>query len=187
LTLFSSPAVLAHVSDPPPNSGGTTNAFGTPDHDLHRTRRAPIARFFSHGMIAQLEGEVHSLVQQLCDRILAHSGKAVPFDVAEAYSCFTSDAISSYCFGESFGLLKQPGWTPNFREATIAVLRPVFYFRFFPVLGKLSKLGQRYVYLFHTPLKQSVVGTGGIRGTDEVIGLSTTCQLTLLFSCGPCT
>lgn len=133
--------------NPTPNSGGHTNAFGTQDHDLHRIRRAPIAKFFSHGMIAQLEGEIHSLAQKLCDKILAQSGKQEPIEVASAYSCFTSDAISSYCFGESFGLLQQPGWTPNFREATLAILKPVFLFRFFPILGKLSTLGEWYVCL----------------------------------------
>lgn len=30
-----------------------------------------------------------------------------PFDITEAYSCFTADVISGYCFGETFGFLKQ--------------------------------------------------------------------------------
>src|SRR6478736_8351598 len=32
------------------SAAGTGNAFGTPDHDLHRARRAPVAKFFSRAM-----------------------------------------------------------------------------------------------------------------------------------------
>ncbi|KAM0327101.1 hypothetical protein ACHAQA_006229 [Verticillium albo-atrum] len=126
---------------------GTTNGFGTVDHDLHRSRRVPVAKFFSRAMIARLEGEIHDLVQKLCDKILARSSaaKPEPFDVAMAYSCFTSDAISGYCFGEPFGLLARDSWTPNFREATLAVLKPVFVFRFFPFLAATAVLGKWFV------------------------------------------
>ncbi|KAM0554806.1 hypothetical protein ACHAPJ_006539 [Fusarium lateritium] len=130
---------------------GTTNAFGTVDHDLHRTRRGPVAKFFSRAMIGRLEGEIHELVQTLCNKLLAENSgsgggeKRRPFDIAHAYSCFTSDAISSYCFGEAFGLLSSDGWQPNYREATLAVLKPVFVFRFFPFLVASVKLGKYLV------------------------------------------
>jgi hypothetical protein len=39
--------------------------FGTIDHDLHRARRAPVARFFSRGNVAKLEGETKEHVQML--------------------------------------------------------------------------------------------------------------------------
>lgn len=114
--------------------------FGTVDHDLHRARRGPLAKFFSRAMIARLEPDIEKLVQKLCDKLLRQSK---PFDVTMAYSCFTSDAISGYAFGESFGFLEQDGWYPNFREPTAAILQSVFIFRFFPwtkagvVLGKV--------------------------------------------------
>lgn len=90
-------------------------------------------------MIAQLEDELRELVDKLCAKLLAQRAGA-PFDIAMAYSCFTADAISAYSFGESFGLLDQAGWTPNHREATLAVLKPVFVFRFFPFLRQLPAL-----------------------------------------------
>ncbi|KAI1034948.1 hypothetical protein LB503_011704 [Fusarium chuoi] len=114
------------------SAAGTGNAFGTPDHDLHRARRAPVAKFFSRAMIA-----LHDLAQKLCNKLLAENKDEKdrkPFEIAHAYSCFTSDAISSYCFGEAFGLLSRNQWQPNYREATLAVLKPVFFFRFFPIL-----------------------------------------------------
>jgi cytochrome P450 len=124
------------------------SGFSTIDHDLHRIRRAPVAKFFSRSMIARLEGEIHELVQTLCDKLLAQNSGShgdKPFDIAHAYSCFTSDAISSYSFGEAFGLLSRNSWQPNYREATLAVLKPVFLFRFFPFLVGSVKLGKYIV------------------------------------------
>ncbi|KAJ0159761.1 Trichodiene oxygenase [Colletotrichum tanaceti] len=118
------------------------SGFGTVDHDLHRVRRGPLAKFFSRSMISRLEGDVHDLVQKLCDKLLAQTDKKEPFDVTVAYSCFTADAISGYSFGESFGLLKQEGWYPNFRTPTESLLRPVFIFRFFPQTKALAVVGE---------------------------------------------
>ncbi|KAF5538911.1 cytochrome P450 monooxygenase oxidoreductase [Fusarium phyllophilum] len=130
------------------SAAGIGNAFGTPDHDLHRARRAPVAKFFSRAMIARLEQEVHDLAQTLCNKLLAENKDEKdrkPFEIAHAYSCFTSDAISSYCFGEAFGLLSRNQWQPNYREATLAVLKPVFFFRFFPILVSSVKLGKYFI------------------------------------------
>ena len=126
---------------------GTKNNLGTVDHDLHRLRRAPVGRFFSRAMIIRLEEHIHVLAQQLCDKLLREANTPEkPFDVGMAYSCFTADAISDYCFGEPFGHLAREGtWTPNFREATLAILKPVFLFRFFPFLIHTAPLGKYFV------------------------------------------
>ncbi|KAI0134042.1 cytochrome P450 [Xylariales sp. AK1849] len=110
------------------------SGFATFSHDLHRLRRAPLAKFFSRGQIAKLEPEIQKLVQRLCDKLLLESGKSKPIDVTMAYSCFTSDTISDYCFGESFGFLAQDSWEPNYRAALYAFLQTVYVFRFFPFL-----------------------------------------------------
>ncbi|EUC47550.1 hypothetical protein COCMIDRAFT_89773 [Bipolaris oryzae ATCC 44560] len=119
--------------------------FGTIDHDLHRLRRIPVAKFFSRSMIARLEPELHALVQKLCNKLLAQSGDNEVLDITMAYSCFTTDAISSYSFGEGFGLLNQKGWYPNFRAPTASVLRPVFVFRFFPWTKKSAVLATTFI------------------------------------------
>ena len=95
-------------------------------------------------MIARLEPDIRILVQKLCDKLLRESGQK-PFDITMAYSCFTSDAISGYSFGESFGFLDQDGWFPNFREPLASILRPVFIFRFFPFTKASAGLGKYLV------------------------------------------
>lgn len=113
--------------------------FGTVDHDLHRARRGPVAKFFSHSNVAQLEGEVKAFAQLLCDKLLRESGRG-PVELKTAYSCFTGDVVSSYAFGRAFGFLEQDGWTPNFRDPLEGSLQACHVFRFFPFLKSLGGL-----------------------------------------------
>ncbi|KAI1630610.1 cytochrome P450 [Biscogniauxia mediterranea] len=131
-------AVGGRKRDKPPHqvSGSSIqhSGFATSDHDLHRNRRIPLAKFFARGQIARLEPQIEELVQRLCDKLLAQTGKPEPTDVTTAYSCFTSDVISDYCFGESFGFLAQESWEPNFRAPLYSLLGTVYVFRFLPFL-----------------------------------------------------
>ncbi|KKY29405.1 putative trichodiene oxygenase [Diaporthe ampelina] len=120
---------------------GDKAEFGTADHDLHRIRRAPVAKFFSRSVIIGLENEIAAVAQRLCDKIMAQRGNGTPFDLTMAYSNLSTDIISAYCFGEGFNLLDKPGWGSNFRESNLAVLRHWFLFRFFPFLRGLASLG----------------------------------------------
>lgn len=118
--------------------------FGTIDHDQHRRRRAPVAKFFSRSNITQLEGEIKAFVQQLCDKLLRQSGKG-PVELKAAYSCFTADVTSAYAFGHSIGFLDQEGWTPNFKEPTEAALQACHVLRWLPFLKNLDKLATVFV------------------------------------------
>ncbi|KAI6091587.1 cytochrome P450 [Hypoxylon rubiginosum] len=117
--------------------------FATVEHDLHRTRRAPVVRFFSRGMITKLESHIHDLVHILCDKLL--SSVHEPVDLVVAYSCFSSDAISAYCFGETFGFMEREGWFSDFHTAELEILRPVYVFRFFPFFRQFARYGKYFV------------------------------------------
>lgn len=114
--------------------------FGTIDHDHHRVRRAPMGKHFSRAQMMRFEPEVHSQLQYLCDKILREK-PGRPFDITVAYSCFTSDIISGYSFGEPLGLLTQEGWEPNWRQATYAFLDTTFMFRYLPIMKRLTVVG----------------------------------------------
>ncbi|KAI1482460.1 cytochrome P450 [Daldinia eschscholtzii] len=111
--------------------------FSTSDHNLHRIRRAPVARYFSRTQLAQMEPHVHILAQRLCDKILAEAGTGKPLDLVMAYSCFTADTISDYGFGESLGYLEQESWEPNYHRSMAMVLNTTHLFRFFPSLNSI--------------------------------------------------
>ncbi|KAI0841081.1 cytochrome P450 [Hypoxylon sp. FL0890] len=114
------------------------SGFATSEHDLHRLRRAPLGKFFSRNQIARLEPRIQELVQRLCDKLLSEAGKNKPLSAQVAYSCFTSDVISDYCFGESFGFLDREAWEPNFREPLYSLLHTLYVFRFFPFLKPIT-------------------------------------------------
>jgi cytochrome P450 len=110
------------------------HCFATEDHDHHRQRRGAMARFFSKGQITKLEPVIQAFAQRLCDRLLERRDTHEPFDVTMAYSCYTTDAISAYCFGEPFGYLEQKDFEPNFRRPTYATLNQVHITKHFPFL-----------------------------------------------------
>ncbi|KAI1404039.1 cytochrome P450 [Hypoxylon fuscum] len=119
-------------------SGAIVGAiFSTAGHEQHRMRRVALAKFFARAQVLKLEPKIQKLAIRLCDKILAE-GKNV-FDVTTAYSCFSSDVISDYAFGDSFGFLDQKSWEPNFRGPLYSIIKPVFMFRFFPFTRYLSK------------------------------------------------
>lgn len=97
------------------NTGATgpilLGGFSTVSHELHRTRRLPMNKFFSRGQMLKLEGEVHDFTQRTCDKLLRTRGV---FDIKEAFNCYTADIISQYSFGEPMGFVDQEGWLPNF-------------------------------------------------------------------------
>lgn len=119
-------------------SSNTFSGFGTADHNLHKLRRAPLTKFFSKHQITKLEAEVHKSVHLLCDELLGYTDSKEPFDLTSAYSCFTSDIIAEYCFGEKLGFLQQDGIEPNFRRAIYSILNTTYVFRFIPWLKPLT-------------------------------------------------
>ncbi|KAJ4865711.1 cytochrome p450 domain-containing protein [Trichoderma breve] len=118
-----------------------SSMFATLDHDHHRIRRSAMNKFFSRAQILKLESNIRELVDQLCDKMI-RLGKqnGDPLDVTTSYSCFTSDVISGYCFGEPFGFISQETWYPNFREPLGAILGTTYVFRFFPPLKILTNI-----------------------------------------------
>lgn len=112
------------------------SAFATVEHETHRIRRAAASRFFSRGQMLKFENEIYSIANELCNKLLTWKNKA-PFDIQDAYACFTADAISQYAYGEPTGYLAQPDWTPNFRDSIRALGGSCFVLRFMPVLRHL--------------------------------------------------
>ncbi|KAK1732034.1 hypothetical protein CTAM01_12799 [Colletotrichum tamarilloi] len=99
------------------NTGGagpvSVTGFSTVNHEVHRMRKGALSKFFSRQQMLKLEGEVQEFAQLTADKMLRSAGKE-PFDVKEAFNCFTADIISQYAFGEPMGFISQEGWEPNF-------------------------------------------------------------------------
>jgi cytochrome P450 len=94
----------------------TQTLAGARYHEAHRKRRNALNKFFSKASITKLEGTIHDISQRLCDILLTRAGMDEPVDLADAYSCFGFDVITSYCFGQEKGLLKENDFSLSFRE-----------------------------------------------------------------------
>jgi len=114
------------------NTGGAgpvmVTAFSTVPHELHRSRRAPFARFFSRQQMVKLESEVLDFAQLTVDKLLRSSGKE-PFNIKEAFNCFTADVISQYAFGESMGFVAQEKWEPNLATQANSFFKSAYMMR----------------------------------------------------------
>lgn len=91
-------------------------------------RKGALSKFFSRQQMLKLEGEVEEFAQMTANKMLRFAGKE-PFDVKEAFNCFTADVMSQYAFGEPMGFLAQEGWEPNFATWVKSFFRSAYMMR----------------------------------------------------------
>ncbi|KIW07999.1 uncharacterized protein PV09_00945 [Verruconis gallopava] len=128
---------------------GPTSALGgfaTADHDHHRLRRGAVNRFFSKASITNLNPTIHDLTQRLCNKLLERSPE--PFDITNAYSCFTTDVVTFYCFGQKKGFLDQDDFVPNLRNAIIGGCKMLPTVRQWPTIFGLVQSVPEFVPLY---------------------------------------
>jgi hypothetical protein len=95
-----------------------TAGLGTIEHDLHRSRRAPLNPYFSKQSIRRLD----PILQRTLTKVLrnlstaAKSGKVMGMNLL--WSATTSDIIYDYCFGESTNNLDREDLNEPFFSAS---------------------------------------------------------------------
>ncbi|KAF4539343.1 Cytochrome p450 [Lasiodiplodia theobromae] len=111
--------------------------FGSLTHDLHRTRRAPLQRLFSRPMVMKLEPLIKQNIVKLYKNVETWAGTGRPLPVVDAISCFATDVITEYCFGQSYGFLDDPTMKKSLYNAIHKGLGSAVPFRHFPLYQKL--------------------------------------------------
>lgn len=86
-------------------SASPTSILNTVDHDLHRLRRAPLNSFFSKAAITRFEDLVQSKVDKVVEKLKYHCYQGTILDAQAVYCALTTDVISHYAYGESYGFL----------------------------------------------------------------------------------
>jgi hypothetical protein len=97
--------------------GQTTSAFATQSHDQHRLRRSALNPFFSKQAISHLEPMIRTLTEKLHTRLTALAGSSEPVHILKPYSALTTDVITQYCFGTSYGCLDSEDWAFGWYQA----------------------------------------------------------------------
>ncbi|OIW31159.1 cytochrome P450 [Coniochaeta ligniaria NRRL 30616] len=101
--------------------GADDSALSTVDHELHRTRRAAVAPFFSTQSVRRLQPVVEERVDALLHRLRGTRGVV---DLMYPFSAFTNDVIEEYSFARSHHLIEAPDFG---REVTDTMLTGTHY------------------------------------------------------------
>lgn len=101
--------------------GPEDTLVSTIEHDKHRRRRAPVARYFSLQAIRRFDPVIRNKLDILNSRFAEYKATGQPVDLDVAFTAMTTDIITQYAFGASYGYLEAEGFYPDW----IPVLRGV--------------------------------------------------------------
>ncbi|KAI0201519.1 cytochrome P450 [Astrocystis sublimbata] len=98
---------------------GTPNSMvATMDHDMHRRRRGAVSAFFSNASIRRLEPIMKDHMQRMLLKIAEYGRTGKPVQLHHLFKACTSDVITMYAFGDSFGFLDETDRGRPYFEAT---------------------------------------------------------------------
>lgn len=113
------------------------SVFGTVDHDLHRTRRAPLDRLFSRKLVQELQPWIVSAIEKLCTRLQSTVDSGGTINLKYAYLALTRDIIYQYCFSRPLSSVNQPDFDKPYLDAVEAgpqITPLIFHLHWFGVL-----------------------------------------------------
>jgi hypothetical protein len=100
-------------------------------------------RFFSKASVTKLEPTIHEKIDKLCRQLSTHMGSRKPVQLNMAFSCFTTDVVTTYAFGKCYDFLEDASFETNFHAPIVAGtdLGPyIKQFRFiFPLVQSLPE------------------------------------------------
>ncbi|RMZ77471.1 hypothetical protein DV738_g4378, partial [Chaetothyriales sp. CBS 135597] len=97
--------------------GNGGSMFSTVPHDHHRLRRACLNPFFSKQAVMRLEPVITDMINSLCARFEGFRDAGQPFTADQAYAALTTDVITKYSFGTSYGCIEAPNWNYDWANA----------------------------------------------------------------------
>lgn len=99
--------------------GAPYAAFSTPEHEVHRERRAALSPFFSKKRILQHSPSIKVEVDRLCGRLANdYAGKDKVVVLNHLFTCYVADVVTKYAFNKKYDFLGNPKFQSPF---TIAV------------------------------------------------------------------
>ncbi|KAJ5155604.1 cytochrome P450 [Penicillium capsulatum] len=138
-------------------------AFGLPyasvatvKHDVHRYRRSLLNDFFSRRSVLALSPMIGERIEKLMTRFteLYKEGRAV--DLCDAFGALTSDIVTFYCYGKSWGFLEDPDFRSDIRTAGNDFAAFCHINRFFPFLPNLLRRVPPYITSAFIPGKSAL-------------------------------
>lgn len=97
--------------------GSSDAAFGTADHDLHRSRRRAQQGYFAQDAVAQFNSQLCDITLKLKSRLNEFKGTGQPVNLSNAFRSLATDVVTEYCFHKSYNLLDVPDFAASFQRA----------------------------------------------------------------------
>lgn len=88
-------------------------------------------------MVMKLEPLIKQNIIKLYKNVEMWAGTGRALSVVDAISCFATDVITEYCFGQSYGFLDDPTMKKSLYNAIHTGMGSVVPFRHFPLYQKL--------------------------------------------------
>jgi cytochrome P450 len=127
-------------------SGLKTATAVTLDHDHHRRRRGYVATFFSKQSTLRQESFLQAQVDKLMQRLQEAYHRGEKVTGIHAFGALTTDIITNYAYGESFGELDVPGLPSPLTRDVRSMLISGHFRRFLPIVAHtMEKLPERWL------------------------------------------
>lgn len=145
-------AVFGTVGSRRNKAKGTLNGYmaygsvlGTEGHDLHRRRRAALSPFFSKQSVRQLEGALQGIMRKVVQRLHERADQGGVVNMNVLYASMTSDIVTGYALGESWGYLDMSDLNERAYRVISASCSTFHLNTFVPVLGVIVRRFPRRV------------------------------------------
>lgn len=113
-------------------SGVTGSMVATVSHDHHRIRRGILNEFFSRRSILNMTPIIDEFLQKLGDRLGQFHDSNTVVRLDNALNAFTSDIITEYCYGKSWGFLDDENFRSDTRMALLETANTIHIGQFAP-------------------------------------------------------
>ncbi len=117
----------------------------TISHEVHRTRRAAVAKYFSTANVARLEPLIQSCVSKLISRLDEHRRQGKIADLSNAYRCLATDIITEYALPRSRLMLDSPNFAADYNRVLRNFAHIATWNRHVPIIFQIFNIIPRSV------------------------------------------
>ena len=128
-----------------------SSIFATPDHGLHKLRKAPLLPLFSKKRISDFQPVIQDKLDLFCSKIDQFAATGKPFAINRALTAFSGDVITTYIFGAAYDHLNSPDFKVTFHEAFMAASEAGHIATQFPWIYKLLESLPEWLVLKANP------------------------------------
>ncbi|KAI0538972.1 cytochrome P450 [Xylaria digitata] len=117
--------------------GSPSTLFSTPEHQIHKMRRAAQDPFFARSKILKFSSRIQSKVDRMCDRLSSDfMVQGRPVTLNYMFTSYIADVTTTFAFGKDFDYLADPNFESPFIAAVQGFKNIAHPFSQFPWLAR---------------------------------------------------